>query len=665
MQAAPLPLNEADRLRILAELELLDSPPEEAFDAATRTVATALDVPISLVSLIDCERQWFKSRVGLAVTETERGIAFCAHAIVQDPPLIVPDARCDPRFRDNPLVTHDPRICFYAGAALHAPGGHRVGTICAIDTRPRTLSEAQLAVLRDTAAMLSREIAYRHAQIQARMQVQRSEVAVAEGEALFRSVFDLAAVGVAILSRDSRLLRVNGALCDILGYTADELLGRRFQDLAHPDGAHSDAQWLEQALRREPVHHRIERRYVRKNGEVVWIALSLTQQLAADGQPMYFIAIVEDISEHRRQQQRIHVLTADLERQVAERTHQLSDAVSQLERRNEQLRIAGDATMLLTAANTREELASILQQYLPRVFPGIAGELYLGRHGEYGLATHWGRDEAVGPSLLQRADCWALRRGEPHRLSQPGPSLPCPHIAHGDAGHLCVPIPGSEETAGMLHFEWAPGTAEPDALLIGTLVRKLSLTLTNLGLREELRRQALHDPLTGLYNRRYLDEFVRARMAEHHRSGRAFAVLMIDLDHFKALNDRHGHDTGDQALAEVGLLLKRIARSEDAAFRHGGEEFLLIVGCAQLGEALQCAERVRAAVARLQLGGIVEAPALSVSVGVAMYPQHGEGLAGVMQAADEAVYAAKAAGRNCVRHAGLAPPQVVRSTNDR
>lgn len=147
MTPAPIPADEDERLSALRALLLLDTPPEERFDRLARFVAEQLDVPIALLTLVDGQRQWFKARVGLDATETPRDISFCGHAIMKNDLFIVEDASRDPRFSDNPLVTGEPHIRFYVGAPLIAPGGHRIGTLCVIDTVPRTLGPVELSIL--------------------------------------------------------------------------------------------------------------------------------------------------------------------------------------------------------------------------------------------------------------------------------------------------------------------------------------------------------------------------------------------------------------------------------------------------------------------------------------------------------------------------------------
>ena len=147
MTTAPLPENEPERLKALHDLMLLDTPPEEKFDRVVRFAAEQLDMPMALVSLVDGDRQWFKSRIGLTAEETPRDVAFCAHAILQPDVFIVEDTHLDARFADNPLVTAGPAVRFYAGAPLSAPGGERIGTLCVLDDKPRTLSTVELATL--------------------------------------------------------------------------------------------------------------------------------------------------------------------------------------------------------------------------------------------------------------------------------------------------------------------------------------------------------------------------------------------------------------------------------------------------------------------------------------------------------------------------------------
>ena len=159
MTPAPTPTHEAERLNALRELLLLDTPPEERYDRLARVAAEQLDVPIALLTLVDGQRQWFKSRVGVDATETPRDISFCGHAIMNQELFIVEDARSDPRFSDNPLVVGAPHIRFYAGAPLSSPSGHHIGTLCVIDTVPRTLGPVELSILEALRCLVNETLA--------------------------------------------------------------------------------------------------------------------------------------------------------------------------------------------------------------------------------------------------------------------------------------------------------------------------------------------------------------------------------------------------------------------------------------------------------------------------------------------------------------------------
>lgn len=159
MLKPPVPLDETVRLKSLHSLRILDSMPEERFDRITRMAQRVFDVDICLVSLVDTNRQWFKSKQGLAACQTAREISFCGHAILDEAAFIIEDTHQDERFSDNPLVEADPMIRFYAGYPVHAPGGHRVGTLCLIDAQPRSFSPHDVETLRDFAALVDDELA--------------------------------------------------------------------------------------------------------------------------------------------------------------------------------------------------------------------------------------------------------------------------------------------------------------------------------------------------------------------------------------------------------------------------------------------------------------------------------------------------------------------------
>lgn len=159
MITAELPVDEAERIAELRALRILDTPAEDRFDQIVGLAADLFDVPMAFVSMVDSERQWFKARQGICSTQTDRDVAFCAHAILQDAPLIIPDATADPRFVDNPLVTGKPFIRFYAGFPVRGPGGRKVGTLCIADHKPREVDERELRAMGRLARMVEGQLA--------------------------------------------------------------------------------------------------------------------------------------------------------------------------------------------------------------------------------------------------------------------------------------------------------------------------------------------------------------------------------------------------------------------------------------------------------------------------------------------------------------------------
>jgi diguanylate cyclase (GGDEF)-like protein len=220
------------------------------------------------------------------------------------------------------------------------------------------------------------------------------------------------------------------------------------------------------------------------------------------------------------------------------------------------------------------------------------------------------------------------------------------------------------EALGLLHLESSASEAEADALepfelldskerLAHTVAEHIALAFANLRLRETLRVQSVRDPLTGLFNRRYMEESLERELRRSARHRRSLGVLLLDLDHFKTFNDTFGHGAGDILLRELGHFLQGNVRGEDISCRYGGEEFALILPDAPLDSTLQRAEQLREQVRQLQVTHHGRAlGAVSVSIGVAVYPQHGGSAEELLAAADRALYQAKAGGRNRVELAG-------------
>lgn len=330
MHIAPLPPNETERLRVLHSLSILDTPAEETFDRLTRVLAQMLGVPIALVSLIDEHRQWFKSRVGLDACETSREIAFCAHALLEDDMLVLEDARNDPRFCNNPLVTGPMSIRFYAGVPLRSAKGHAMGTLCAIHTTPRMLSSDERAAMRDLARTIERELISRETAHSARALHQADTQAIQLSEIRFRTIFEQTPTGTAIVGLDGRFIEVNSYLCQMIGYTTDELLSRTFQQITFADDLDADLRNLDELLAGAIATYTMEKRYMRRDGTQIWVQLHVSLVREVNGAPLHFIAVIEDIEARKENERLQREYRFALEEQVQTRTAELRATNMQL-----------------------------------------------------------------------------------------------------------------------------------------------------------------------------------------------------------------------------------------------------------------------------------------------------------------------------------------------
>jgi diguanylate cyclase (GGDEF)-like protein len=337
--------------------------------------------------------------------------------------------------------------------------------------------------------------------------------------------------------------------------------------------------------------------------------------------------------------QKVGLLLAGARRQTAEIT-QISELGS-----------------LLQACASREEVFRLIPERLRRLFPGVSGciSLLSRSRNRVESAAEWG----VCPTgqIFSPEQCWALRRGCTH-VHAGGPSNPrCSHLL-GEGASICIPLIANGDAIGTLSIQnddlLSPvSDPEPDSdsfarhrQLAAAVAEHIAVAVANLNLREALRLEAVRDSLTGLYNRRYMQEFLERELHSARRKRRPLAVMMLDLDHFKRYNDNFGHSAGDQALAAVGETLSRCVRAEDIACRYGGEEFALILPECSLQQATVRAEEIRK---RLREYSTQEArEALTVSIGVAAFVETTDRVDLLLKFADDALYQAKRTGRDRV-----------------
>ena len=314
---------------------------------------------------------------------------------------------------------------------------------------------------------------------------------------------------------------------------------------------------------------------------------------------------------------------------------------------------------LLESCQSLDEAYSVVARIAEPLFAGDAGAVYaLAASGAVAEAVAaWGNPPPAR-SVFQPTDCWALRRGRLHMVLEGDVELRCPHVEEPFlTGLLCEPLTAQTETLGLLHVQVRGRVASKARAarladrerLVKTLGEQLALALANIRLRATLREQSSRDSLTGLFNRRYMEESLDREIRRAAREGYGLGLLMADLDSFKQLNDAFGHAAGDEVLRRIGRFLGAAVRGEDVACRFGGEEFVVILPKASLADTHRRAEALREGIKTQQADeptGLQ--PAVTMSVGVAAYPEHGASAAELILAADSAMYVAKAKGRDRV-----------------
>lgn len=356
--------------------------------------------------------------------------------------------------------------------------------------------------------------------------------------------------------------------------------------------------------------------------------------------------------------QSYNAMADQLERAVADQVSsetQLQEANAELQRNSETLRQRGGVIEMLggmahrmQAARTDDELAQIIRVFVPRVLPGIPGALYAHNNSRNLLIpiAGWGGMEADREGFAPE-QCWALRRGQSHFLREVGSDIVCSH-ADPDEIYHCEPLLAGGEVIGVLYLH---GTVEDETRFrLTVLAENIASALVNHRLQRSLREQTIRDPLTGLFNRRYMEETLTLEIARATRSGVPLSVVMCDIDHFKRFNDEFGHDAGDAVLQAVAAELKKQFRSGDVICRFGGEEFTIIAPGTTAQVLMDRVEQVRQAVGEItvrQKGRTLGL--ISMSFGIASWASgmdgNGEAL---IQAADVALYQAKREGRNRV-----------------
>ncbi|NEU14864.1 EAL domain-containing protein [Methylobacterium sp. BTF04] len=598
----PLPVNEPERLKALRDLGIVDTPREACFDAICSTAAALFSVPVCLVTLVTSDRQWIKASCGTEAQGTPRDVAFCSHTILSDDVFAVEDATRDPRFQTNPLVTGPSGIRFYAGVPLSFEPGLRLGTLCLIDTKPRSFSSeqvAQLQALAEVVTALLRSHEAKNTRDRASAALLNTGTALRDSEARYHSLADALPQMVWVVSAKDRITTYRNT-CFRAYYGENQGRHKRSSSRNHPDDIERMRQAWHEAVEGEHTFE-IEGRLRRHDGLYRWHRIVMIPILH-EGIITEWLGTALDID---------HILSAQ----------------KALEETTDLLRLAQEAA---EAGVWEWDLRSDVVRLSP-MSARMHNLPYAPDQAEVEISVEEWKAQIV---LDDQAIVWLI--GE-HALQHRSTFTSEFRIVQRDAEGA----PRWIQSIGRFVFDESGEPIRCVGLEIDITARK--------GTEQRIAHLASHDILTGLPNRAVFYATLERRLIELQRDGGRAAVLYLDLDRFKAVNDTLGHLAGDKLLREVGQRLRMMARDTDTIARLGGDEFAIILNdLDETHDAGTIAQHIIDAIDQpIDLGG--QTTTISVSIGIALVPDHGTDADVLHCRADLALYQAKAADRNTFR----------------
>jgi diguanylate cyclase (GGDEF)-like protein/PAS domain S-box-containing protein len=489
-----------------------------------------------------------------------------------------------------------------------------------------------------------------------------------DGEARFRALAEAIPQIVWTATPEGEIDFCNGRWYQLSGFSEEQTLGRGWAAGLHPDDQPVALEnWERSGRTGQPFE--MEYRLQTAAGGFRWHLARATPMRDSAGTIVKWFGACADIDDQIHNQQ-------VLEKQIQQHTSALMDANLRLEsemrernlaqqelnqqtermveeltrRSNRSTNLAKMAEQLHSCSDLNDAF-TVVKTMAPKVFPELRCAMLLFDSTDEKIKAPADWLCALPTTNVTPHDCWALRTLRTHPMGTGDHTAECEHAPNDPHSYCCLPLLAHGEAIGVLSFQMIEPGELPEAVMpmANMFAEQVGLSVANIQLREALRNQSIRDPLTGLYNRRYLEEMLERETRRSVRAEHGLGLLMLDLDHFKNFNDTYGHDAGDTVLRETAEFLLKSVRAEDIVCRFGGEEFIVILPVADLRVTQARAERIRSRLRELpvlhqgrSLGMV------TVSVGVAELPQHGTSPKELIEAADAAMYRAKREGRDRV-----------------
>jgi diguanylate cyclase (GGDEF)-like protein/PAS domain S-box-containing protein len=419
-----------------------------------------------------------------------------------------------------------------------------------------------------------------------------------------------------------------------------ENMSERWLGILYPEDRPLWTQALESIL--HGTHeYELEYRIIRADRAVRWVRDSVRAR-PAGAQHFSLNGVVTDITERKITEQALQ-----------EANERLQNSIIQMEERNQQISLINEMGDLMQSCLKVTDVYEIMSAYGTRLFPGHSGAVYMldDRKRLVEAAAVWGND-LHSELLFEPEDCWALRRGRVHTVGSPGNELDCPHTnSRFHSPYSCIPMIAHGDTLGSFYLQCdSTGRSHTRCRETAILVaERVALALANLRLHESLQDQSIRDSLTGLFNRRYMEDTTERELRQAARHQYGLGIMIMDIDFFKTFNDTQGHGAGDSLLQALGEYLQTSVRAGDIACRYGGDEFVVVMPDATLIDTSERAQQLQQGIRRLHVNYHGQPlGSISVSMGVAAFPDHGESLEQLLRMADKALYRAKDQGKDRV-----------------